>query len=297
MGLTYCDATMLWNAKHQGVSFDRVLTVGHQCLCLHRREVAFFRKEYQREFASTATPLDDYRWAQYADSFLSEFLGASSISVLDASAYEGADTIHDMNTPIPQDWRGRYDAVIDGGSLEHIFNVPVALANLAGLLKVGGTIFISTPANNQMGHGFYQFSPELMFRVFSEQNGFDLRQINIVQGRYPDPELTMNHTLYQVADPEHVRARVGLFSKGAATIMVEATKVRETTMFATPPIQSDYATLWESESPAGTVASLARAVKRAVPFSIKAPILGHRKKRTFSIGNTAFYTPRRLPPR
>lgn len=58
-------------------------------------------------------------------------LGASSITVLDASPYEGADTIHDMNTPVPEVWHGRYDVVIDSGSLEHIFNFSVAIANLA----------------------------------------------------------------------------------------------------------------------------------------------------------------------
>jgi hypothetical protein len=34
-----------------------------------------------------------------------------------------------------------------------------------------------TPANNQMGHGFYQFSPELFFRVFSQENGYLLRAL------------------------------------------------------------------------------------------------------------------------
>jgi hypothetical protein len=56
--------------------------------------------------------------------------------VLDASPYEGADTIHDMNTPVPEAWHGRYDVVIDSGSLEDIFNFPVAIANLANMLRV-----------------------------------------------------------------------------------------------------------------------------------------------------------------
>jgi hypothetical protein len=296
VGITYCDATMLWNAKQQGVSFDQVLTIGHQILCLHRREVAFFRDEYKKTFGSAATPLDAYQWAQYADAFLTDFLGASTINVLDASAYEGADTIHDMNTAIPESWHGRYDAVIDSGSLEHIFNVPIALANLANMLKVGGTIFLTTPANNQMGHGFYQFSPELMFRVFSEANGFELRRITLFQGRFPGIELTMNHTVYDVADPAQVRTRVGLLSRGPVTMMVEATKVRDAQIFATPPQQSDYETMWDSEDRSGTPRSLIQIIKRSVPFGVKAPLLGYRQKRSFSFGNKEFYTPRKLPP-
>jgi hypothetical protein len=159
--------------------------------------------------------------------FLGDFLGASSITVLDASSYEGADTIHDMNTPVPEVWHGRYDVVIDSGSLEHIFNFSVAIANLANMLRVGGTIFVTTPANNLMGHGFYQFSPELMFRVFSEPNGFAVHKILLVEAGYPSVELTRNHTVYEVTDPKHVRERVGLISKKPGMKMVEATKTRD----------------------------------------------------------------------
>jgi hypothetical protein len=34
-------------------------------------------------------------------------------------------------------------------------------------------------ANNQMGHGFYQFSPELFHRVLSTENGFRVRAMYI----------------------------------------------------------------------------------------------------------------------
>jgi len=37
------------------------------------------------------------------------------------------------------------------------------------LVKVGGTVMIATTANNHLGHGFYQFSPEWGFRTFSRR--------------------------------------------------------------------------------------------------------------------------------
>jgi hypothetical protein len=308
VGIDYCDARMFWKAKQRGVSFGRVLTLGHQNLCLHRKEVDFFRREYQAAFGSFETPLDNYSWGQYADEFLRGYLGASSITVIDASPYEGADTIHDMNTPVPEAWHGRYDAVIDGGSLEHIFNVPVALANLANLLKVGGSIFITTPANNLMGHGFYQFSPELMFRVFSEANGFALQRILILEARYPSVELSKNHKVYEVVDPEEVRTRVGLVSKRPVMMMVEATKVHDARMFASAPLQSDYVTLWDSRggdrttSPSsrrlGLLLPLRHAASRllhAFPLGLRAPLLGYRQKREFSLRNNTFYRRSRWP--
>jgi len=41
--------------------------------------------------------------------------------------------------------------VIDSGSLEHIYNFPVAIANCMKMVKVGGSFFIFNMANNHMG--------------------------------------------------------------------------------------------------------------------------------------------------
>ena len=40
------------------------------------------------------------------------------------------------------------------------------------LCKNGGTIIHSLPSNNNCGHGFWQFSPELFFSLYNEKNGF-----------------------------------------------------------------------------------------------------------------------------
>ena len=93
----------------------------------------------------------------YADNYLELILETHDIKALDYSAYEGCDIVHDLNTPIGPELHGRFDAVIDGGCLEHIFNVPMALANYMNLVRNGGSLFIATMANNHMGHGFYQF--------------------------------------------------------------------------------------------------------------------------------------------
>ena len=64
---------------------------------------------------------------------------------------------------------GQFDVVYDGGTLEHVFNFPVALRNAMELLRPGGRLFtIHTCANNLCGHGFYQFSRELFYRTLSQ---------------------------------------------------------------------------------------------------------------------------------
>ena len=110
--------------------------------------------------------------------------------------------VHDLNQPLPAAMDEQFDAVIDSGTLEHIFNVPAALTTCMRLVKQGGSLFLSSPANNLCGHGFYQFSPELFFRALSDANGFQMR------GLYLAPIYRDGEWL-QVTDPAVLRQRVG----------------------------------------------------------------------------------------
>lgn len=300
MGIGYLGARMMWDAHQRDVQFDRVLTLGHQALHLFPAEVAFFRDAYRQIYGGEAASMASPDWDDYIDGFLRDFLGAKSITVVDASPYEGADTIHDMNLPIPTKWHGQFDAVIDGGSLEHIFNVPVAFSNMADMLKVGGSIFVNTPANNMMGHGFYQFSPELMFRIFAEENGFELQNVLLYEARYPGVELTKKDTVYKVVDPEDVRQRVGLLNNKPVIMMVEARKISNTKMFATPPLQSDYVATWNAEggdhSAPPSWRRRAKQTFRSLPMGVRGPIQGIRQKRAFSFKNETCYTRERWLP-
>ena len=112
----------------------------------------------------------------FADS-LFRSLGSQTVHAIDNSSYEGASIIHDMNSPIPDALKGQYDCVIDGGCLEHIFNFPTAIQSCMEMLRVGGKFLSQCCGNNFMGHGLYQFSPELFFRVFDPDNGFKLERV------------------------------------------------------------------------------------------------------------------------
>lgn len=300
MGISYLAARMMWDARQRGVSFDRVLTLGHQSLRLFPSEVEFFRSAYRQAFGSpTETFARRRRCDDYVDDFLREFLGTTSLTVLDNSSFEGADTIHDMNVPVPASWHGAYDVVIDGGSLEHIFNVPTAFANLGHMVKVGGTVFINTPANNMMGHGFYQFSPELMFRIFNEDNGFTVDKVLLYEARYPGLDLTRKDTVFEVIDPAVAGRRVGLQNDKPVMMMVEATKVRDVTMFRNPPQQSDYVAMWNGEGDGGSPVPWQEQLKRTMrrlPVSVRAPLQGRHQKRVFSLANRQLYTRERWLP-
>ncbi len=113
-----------------------------------------------------------YRYDQYCEALLADHFGATSIESLDFSDYESATILHDLNLPLPERHRGQFDAVIDFGTLEHVFDVAQALRNCAALLRPGGQVLHVVPGNNLCGHGFWQFSPEAFLSFYTDRNGF-----------------------------------------------------------------------------------------------------------------------------
>jgi hypothetical protein len=146
-----------------------------------------------------------------------------------------------MNLPIPDHLRNKFSVVYDGGTLEHVFNVPQALKNCMEMTQVGGHFLQANIANNFMGHGFWQFSPELLFRVFSAKNGFEIETVLL-------HEVVSNGGWYLVADPDSVSERVQLCNSKPTYILTIAKKVSDVTVFATSPLQSDYVIKWEATS-------------------------------------------------
>jgi len=103
---------------------------------------------------------------------LFKILGANKTYVADISEYESPDIIIDLNYEIQDETLfNRFNTIIDVGTLEHIFDINIALTNLIRMLKVNGRIFLSLPASNSIDHGFYSFSPTLFFDFF-KINGF-----------------------------------------------------------------------------------------------------------------------------
>lgn len=115
---------------------------------------------------------------EYIDNLLKEKFSAQSVKSIDNSSFEGADLIHDFNKPIKESFE-KFDTILDFGTSEHIFNVNQSFNNIYKLCKSGGNILHSLPANNNCGHGFWQFSPELFFSLYSEENGFSETEIFI----------------------------------------------------------------------------------------------------------------------
>ncbi len=239
MGITYSDAVMLMEAKRNNCCFDNLLTIGHQTLYLSLPEIRYLARRYGVKSDKVDSCAD-----KYADNFFEVFLGAKSVKSLDISDYEHCDIVQDMNFNISPEHYESCDAVIDGGALEHVFNFPVAIANCMKVLKKGGDIFIFSPANQHMGHGFYQFSPELFFRIFQPENGFKINDVILVEHLFPGKELDSGVKCYSVTDPAKVKGRVGLVSKHPVVIVVHAKRTEIKPIFTNFPVESGYAAIF-----------------------------------------------------
>jgi SAM-dependent methyltransferase len=253
MAVTYNVVELLLWAKNLGASFERTLTLGHQGLSCSPRQL--HRAIHDFGFAITQEQINQCfhhppLTAVYADEFL-RFLGAKEIVSVDRSDFEGATRLHDLNEPFPESDQASFSFVLDGGTLEHIFNYPAALRHCLELVRPGGHFLTTAPVNNHMGHGFYQPSPELFFRVFSEENGFALRKIVLYETH------KANNAFFQVNDPALTGMRSELVSAKCLDIGVLARRATLVPILASPPQQSDYVVCWERHQEA--VASSAPA--------------------------------------
>lgn len=109
------------------------------------------------------------------DRELFQMLGKLDVFALDVLDEENPDYIWDLNKPINDELRGRFGVIIDGGTLEYVFDVRTALANVTDMLRIGGRVIHMSPASNYLEHGFYQFSATLYSDYYAVNNFEDIQ--------------------------------------------------------------------------------------------------------------------------
>lgn len=124
------------------------------------------------------TNLSEIIYGNYCETFFSS-IGFRNIDSIDNSKYEGAKYVHNLNYPILEDFKNKYDYIYDGGTTQHIFNIPQVFENIIDMLNIDG-LFVSVTCNNNFsGHGMYQFSPELYLSCFNKKYGMEILHIYI----------------------------------------------------------------------------------------------------------------------
>jgi hypothetical protein len=124
------------------------------------------------------------------------------------------------------------------------------------MVAVDGHLILLEAANDMCGHGFYQFSPELFFRALSEENGFGVEDMVMVENDTVSRRLLrlfpytveLRGRAFTVSDPALIGQRIEVSSSGSAVLFVVGCKTASTELFTTSPQQSDYSALWERQS-------------------------------------------------
>lgn len=167
-------ASLLVRAVKEHVLEGAVLMLGRQRFVGSRRGQAAEAfgatlKDYLPELAE-----DDLRNADdgFSETFFSR-LGFASVDSLDYSDFEGASIVHDLSQPVGDDLAERFDVIYDGGTCEHVFDLPTAFRNIDRMLRPGGVLIGHSPCNNWINHGFYQISPEMVFGFWERAMGYE----------------------------------------------------------------------------------------------------------------------------
>lgn len=244
MGIDVHGLNFLRYAKKSG-AFGETITVARPGFHV---VASYVREPYIREMVNA---LAESQNGKYCEELLRRYFGSKSVDSLDNSDYEGASIVHDMNQPLPSDIVGLYDTVIDAGTLEHVYNIPQALKNCSALCKPGGQILHILPANNFCGHGFWQFTPELFFSLYSSENGYSETEVFLA-------DVCKIDKWYKVKKPRKGQ-RVNVHTSNRLHVLVRTVLARED--FSHKDVQqSDYITKWQGKE--SSVAPLDQASAR-----------------------------------
>ena len=231
MGIGYVGARYMCLTKRDyDVNYEKTLTLARQDYNMNDTDLYKLYKEFGSSIIKRRTPSD-----KYVEKLLKAF-GAANVDSIDASDFEGANIIHDLNKPVDVSMHNKYDCIIDIGTSEHVFNYPVLIKSVMDMLKIGGTFISIVPANQFNGHGFYQFSAALFIELFNMENNFKLLDISFAK----------LNKLYKLTDLDDSK-RLEIYSIRPIDICVTARKIGETENIELKLQQADYQNKWDQK--------------------------------------------------
>src|SRR5262245_3164792 len=113
MGLDINMVLFMVDARRRGADFGEFVMLGRQHLNVYPGKMV---KVLQKHGLSWENYRAEAAKSPYSEPFL-RALGTTKAYSMDASSFEGADFVHDLNTPLPQTLLNRFDTVFDGGTL------------------------------------------------------------------------------------------------------------------------------------------------------------------------------------
>ena len=155
---------------------------GASVLCLGYPDILATPQELKAKFGVDVTSFTGHGGAHGINRPLAETMEffrrmGATLDCVDIEVHRGTERIVDLNAPC---YLGKYDLVLDPGTIEHCFNIGQAILNAAEAVKVGGRIYHSPPMS-LYNHGFWNICPTAMWD-FYKQNGWEIERIEARKG-------------------------------------------------------------------------------------------------------------------
>ena len=286
---------LLREHRHRPITGD-ILSIGRQTIFLSpEQSVALVEHELGAAAVRTTrletdTVTRGSRRGRFVTdrSFYSLFSDAN-YKCLDVSAYEGADLVADLCQPLPSSIDERFDFIIDGSTLDNVFDPAMAIRNLATLLKPGGRIFQTNHAARR--HNVYVGFALSWFHDYYAINDFEDCQVYLAQ--YEEPRTQNRWDFYHYAPMREENGLISYFGQDSyyypwreAMAVVIAEKGPHST-WARTPIQFEYRSSIRFEERNG----VGEIVRQTIPDDAGDPYVAaalrfHRSQRPLSLAPT-----------
>jgi hypothetical protein len=107
-------------------------------------------------------------------------MGLESVATIDLF---GSPTIKvDLQGPIPSEYLGKFDLIVDAGTLFCCFDIAAVWRNILGMLTDSGSVFHQAGLTGYFGRAYYSLHPAL-FRDFYRTNGFEISALAVRANR------------------------------------------------------------------------------------------------------------------
>ena len=217
--------------------FGKILTLGRQYICFDKdcfNSICNYEPGEMRGIHINEDSLLN-------DEIVFKTLGFEHVDSMDYSEYEFATLVHDLNdTNIPKELENKYDFILDGGTIEHIFNFRNVLENIFKMLKVGGVFFFEQPTMHMhnFNHGYYHFSPSVFYEYF-KANKYEIN--------YFIPYAKKDDYIYML-DPvvNNIFGHIPLIDNSVNLVCGAVTKTSET-IYDAIPYQGAFADAWQAK--------------------------------------------------
>ena len=178
-----------------------ILSIGRQTVFLSpEQSIAVVQRELGAAQHTAGLEIDTATRASNRGRFVTDrsfysLFSDASYRCLDLTDYEGADLVADLCLPLPASVDERFDFIIDGSTLDNVFDPAMAIRNLARLLKPGGRILHFDRASRR--HFVYVGFALSWFHDYYAINGFDDCQVYLAQWDGPPRESRWDFYHYQ----------------------------------------------------------------------------------------------------